>query len=92
MSSSKNRIFLFKLVKTICKDFNLTAEIIESTHYKIIFRNKFNEKCLCVLSKTSSNKQNRHVEIGLIRRELQRKFNLSVSNNYFTLQYQQLMF
>jgi hypothetical protein len=92
MSSSKNRFFIFNIVKMICKDYELTAEIIESTHYKIIFRNKFNEKCLCVLSKTSSNKKNRQVEIGLIRRELQRKFNLSVSNNYFTLQYKKLMF
>ena len=80
-----------KTVNMLCKEFNLTARVIESTHFKIIFKNKFDKKCLCVLSKTSCNRNTRRIEIALIRRELKNKLDLSVNNDCFTIQYQSLM-
>ena len=93
MSKSNETIkWLNKTVNMLCKEFDLTASVIESTHFKIIFKNKFDKKCLCVISKTSKNRNIRRIEIALIRRELKNKLDLSVSNDYFTIQYQSLMY
>ena len=88
MSIKRNKIFIKKIVNKLCKEFNLDASVIESKHFKIIFKNKFDKKCLFVISKTSSDMQSRHIEIALIRRELKRKFDLAVSRDNFTIQYQ----
>lgn len=72
----------------LCTEFDITAEVIESSHFKVTFRNKNGKSCMCVLSKTSSDGKSRHIEIGLIRRELRERLNLEVSRKCFTLQYQ----
>ena len=88
MKANKTKMFLNKTVKRLCREFDLTATVIESTHFKVYFQNKFGEKCMFVLSKTSSNRNVRRVEIALIRRELKSKLDTIVSNDFFTMQYQ----
>jgi len=88
MSIKRNKIFIKKTVKKLCNEINLSARVTESTHFKICFTDKFDKKCFCVLSKTPSDKQSRHIEIALIRRELKRNFDIAVSRDNFTIQFQ----
>ena len=56
-------------------------------HIKIIFKNSSGQSCLLCLAKSSSDKNVRHIEIGLIRRELRKKLNIETRRDCFTLSY-----
>jgi hypothetical protein len=89
MSKSSETIkWLDKTVKMLCKEFGVTAKVVESTHFKILFSSKSGKTCICVISKTTSDRNVRRIEIALIRRELKKRLDISVRNEYFTLQYQ----
>jgi hypothetical protein len=80
-----------KTVKMLCEEFNVTAKIVSAVHIKVYFTNAVGKTCLCVLSKTTSDQNVRHIEIGLIRRELRNKLEVKVDRDFFTMSYQPLI-
>jgi hypothetical protein len=85
---SKNaELWIKKTVKNICNEFNVSAKVVIGDHSKIYFTNFNGETCMCVLSKTSGDKNVRHIEIGRIRRELRNKLGVDVKRDFFTLSY-----
>jgi hypothetical protein len=85
--SSETKKWLDKNLKILCKEFGVTAQVIESTHFKILFSSKSGETCMCVISKTTSDRNVRRIEISLIRRELKKRLGISVKNAFFSIQY-----
>lgn len=77
-----------KTVQMLCDEFNVTARIVKSHHFKVYFTNVSGKSCLCVLSKTTGDRNSRHIEIGLIRRELRNKLDLDVDRDLFHMQLQ----
>lgn len=80
-----------KTVKMLCEEFNVTAKVVSAAHIKVYFTNEVGKTCLCVLSKTASDQNVRHIEIGLIRRELRNKLEVKVDRDFFTMSYQPLI-
>ena len=89
MSKSNESIkWVNKTVQMLCNEFDVTARVVVSGHIKIYFSNEHGESCLCVLSKSSGDINARHIEIGLIRRELRNKLGISVCRDSFMIQLQ----
>ena len=76
-----------KIGEMLSKEYHLTYQVKIDKHIKITFWNGSGQSCLLCLAKSSSDKNVRHIEIGLIRRELRRKFNIDPPRNCFTLSY-----
>jgi len=92
MSKSNQTIkWVEKTVEMLCSEFNVTARVVVSGHIKIYFSNKEGKSCLCVLSKSSGDINCRHIEIGLIRRELRNKLGMNVRRDSFLMQLQPLL-
>jgi hypothetical protein len=47
---------------------------------------------MCVIAKSTGDKNSRHIEIGLIRRELRNKLGVDADRDLFTMSYQQTSF
>lgn len=86
--SNETTKWIRKTVQMLCDEFNVTARIVNAHHFKVYFTNASGKSCLCVLSKTTGDKNSRHIEIGLIRRELRNKLDLNVNRECFHMQYQ----
>jgi hypothetical protein len=79
--------WVYKIGEMLSKEYRLTFQVKIDKHIKITFWNGYGQSCLLCLAKSSSDKNVRHIEIGLIRRELRRKFNIDPPRNCFTLSY-----
>jgi hypothetical protein len=79
--------WVYKIGEMLSKEYRLTFQVKIDKHIKITFWNGSGQSCLLCLAKSSSDKNVRHIEIGLIRRELRRKFNIDPPRNCFTLSY-----
>jgi hypothetical protein len=77
-----------KTVQMLCNEFKVTARIVIANHIKVYFTNSQGKSCLCVLSKSTGDKNARHIEIGLIRRELRNKLDVDVDRECFHMQLQ----
>lgn len=73
--------------KRLCQDYDLTFKVKVDKHIKITFWNGSGQSCLLCLAKTSSDKNIRHIEISLIRRELRQKLNVETRRDSFTISY-----
>lgn len=77
-----------KTVQMLCNEFHVTARIVIANHIKVYFSNSEGKSCLCIFSKTTGDKNARHIEIGLIRRELRNKLGVEVDRDCFHMQLQ----
>lgn len=75
-------------VQMLCDEFNVSARIVATNHIKVYFSNAEGKCCMCVLSKSSGDRNARHIEIGLIRRELRNKLGVNVGRESFLIQLQ----
>jgi hypothetical protein len=80
-----------KIGARLSEEYHLTFQVKVDKHIKITFWNSAGQSCLLCLAKSSSDKNVRHIEIGLIRRELRRKLLIDIDRDLFSLQYQPLM-
>ena len=79
-----------KIGSKLSEEYHLTFQVKIDKHIKITFWNGSGQSCLLCLAKSSSDKNVRHIEIGLIRRELRRKLNIDPPRKCFTLSYTNL--
>jgi hypothetical protein len=79
--------WVYKIGERLSEEYHLTFQVKVDKHIKIIFWNDSGQSCLLCLAKSSSDKNVRHIEIGLIRRELRKKLNLETRRDCFTLSY-----
>ena len=77
-----------KIGERLSEEYHLTFQVKVDKHIKITFWDGSGKSCLLCLAKSSSDKNVRHIEIGLIRRELRRKFNIETRRDYFHMQLQ----
>jgi len=76
-----------KIGERLSEEYHLTFQVKVDKHIKITFWDSSGQSCLLCLAKSSSDKNVRHIEIGLIRRELRRKFNIETRKDSYTLSY-----
>jgi hypothetical protein len=76
-----------KIGERLSEEYHLTFQVKVDKHIKITFWDGSGQSCLLCLAKSSSDKNVRHIEIGLIRRELRRKFNIKTRKDSYTLSY-----
>jgi hypothetical protein len=76
-----------KIGERLSEEYHLTFQVKVDKHIKITFWDGSGQSCLLCLAKSSSDKNVRHIEIGLIRRELRRKFNIETRKDSYTLSY-----
>ena len=76
-----------KIGERLSEEYHLTFRVKVDKHIKITFWDSSGQSCLLCLAKSSSDKNVRHIEIGLIRRELRRKFNIETRKDSYTLSY-----
>ena len=77
-----------KIGERLSEEYHLTFQVKVDKHIKITFWDSSGQSCLLCLAKSSSDKNVRHIEIGLIRRELRRKFNIETRRDCFHMQLQ----
>ena len=81
-----------KIGSKLSEEYHLTYQVKVDKHIKIIFWDSSGQSCLLCLAKSSSDKNIRHIEISLIRRELRKKFKIDASRDCFHIGYSQLSF
>ncbi len=76
-----------RIGERLSEEYHLTFQVKVDKHIKILFWDGSGKSCLLCRVKSSSDKNIRHIEIGLIRRELRRKFNIETRKDSYSLSY-----